>query len=535
MPIVQNFDSASGNGIKRIYHMKQGHLIAFNTTAMYIQSIVGLCVGIFSVRWILEALGAVDFGLFGVVGSIILLITFLNGGLSVGVGRFYAHAIGKGKKLDPEQSHDELNRWFNTALASHLVLGGLVIFFGWPIGEYVVRNFLDIPPDRLVACVTVFRFSMAAAVFSVLSVPFIALYAAHQALVEQALFGVFSSLLVLGLSWTLLTVESDRLIFYGIGMVSISISVGLLQTARAVVKFKVCRIRLNCFFDKGYSGQLFLYVGWKMFGMSCVVFRNQGIPILTNIFFGPVINASYSIANRLSMQATSLSTSLVSAFQPAIVTAEGMGNRREMIAMSMRVCRIGSLLVLPFILPLILEIDTVLKIWLKTPPDYAGVLCQWVIGLLIFDRMTAGAMIAVNAYGKIALYEIIQGSTFLLALPTMWILKNQGIGPESIGIALFISTVVYCAGRLAFAKNLVEFPLVEWIKTVAIPVAIIAGVGILLGGMICNYFNAGWPRLVMVSIFIASISVVSGFFVLLSRSEKEKCFSSILKIAKFNL
>ena len=54
-----------------------------------------MVVSLFSACWVLEALGQSDFGLYGVVGSVILIITFLNGGLSVGVGRFYAYSIGR--------------------------------------------------------------------------------------------------------------------------------------------------------------------------------------------------------------------------------------------------------------------------------------------------------------------------------------------------------------------------------------------------------------------------------------------------------
>jgi O-antigen/teichoic acid export membrane protein len=500
--------------------LKSSHLIAFNTIVSYGQSLVGLVVGLFSARWVLEALGAVDFGLFGVVGSIIMLIAFLNGGLSVGVGRFYAYSIGRGNNLSQHESHKDLFRWFNTALSAHVALGLLILAFGWPAGEYAIRHWLNIPPDRLEACVLVFRFSMGAAFFSVVAVPFTAMYAAHQALAELALFGVLHSLLILGLSWILLSIKTDPLVFYGIGMAFLSIGIGALQIIRATTKFKACRPKPHYFVNREYFRQLFSYVGWKMFGISCVVLRSQGIPLLTNLFFGPVMNAAYSIANRVSSQATNLSSSLLNAFQPAVVAAEASGNREQMIMMSLRVCRFGTLLVLLFSVPLIAEMDTVLAIWLKQPPPYAAGLCQWMLGLLVIDKMTAGAMLAVNAYGKIALYEIIQGSAFLLALPIMWLLHTNGMGANSIGIALFASTAIYCAGRLAFAKTLVSFPVWIWMKTVGIPVGFILAVVFTTCWGIKNHYEPTDIRSLSLIVLLAILVGFMGFFALTARDER---------------
>jgi O-antigen/teichoic acid export membrane protein len=500
--------------------LKSSHLIAFNTIVSYGQSLVGLVVGLFSARWVLEALGAVDFGLFGVVGSIILLIAFLNGGLSVGVGRFYAYSIGRGKNLSQQESHKDLLRWFNTALSTHVALGLVILALGWPAGEYAIRHWLNIPPDRLEACVLVFRFSLGAAFFSVVSVPFTAMYAAHQALAELALFGVLHSLLILGLSWTLLSSKTDPLVFYGIGMAFLSVGIGALQIIRATTKFKACRPKRSYFVNGEYFRQLFSYVGWKMFGISCVVLRSQGIPLLTNLFFGPVMNAAYSIANRVSLQATNLSSSLLNAFQPAVVAAEASGNREQMIAMSLRVCRFGTLLVLLFSVPLIVEMHTVLAIWLKEPPPYAAGLCQWMLGLLVIDKMTAGAMLAVNAYGKIALYEIIQGSAFLLALPIMWLLHSNGVAANSIGIALFASTSLYCAGRLAFANVLVSFPIVKWTTTVVVPAVIVLVATSCTAYISLSFFNAGLLRIVITTLLTATVSLALGASILLSRQER---------------
>lgn len=512
--------------------MKPGHLIAFNTLVSYGQSLVGLVVGLFSARWVLEALGAVDFGLFGVVGSIIMLIAFLNGGLSVGVSRFYAYSIGRSTSRSQQGSDQDLLRWFNTALSAHFALGVLILALGWAAGEYAIRHWLNIPPDRLQACVLVFRFSMVAAFFSVISVPFTAMFAAHQALAELALFGILHSLLVLGLSWMLLTAKSDPMVFYAFGMASFSIGINTLQIIRATAKFKACRPMVAHLVDEEYFRKLFSYVGWKMFGMSCVVLRSQGIPILTNVFFGPVMNAAYSIADRVSLQATNLSSSLLNAFQPAVMAAEGSGNRELMIAMSLQVCRFSTLLVLLFSIPLMAEMHTVLEIWLKKPPPHAAQLCRWLLAALIMDKMTSGAMLAVNAFGKITLYELVQGPIFLLALPIMWAFVRLGYGPASIGCALFSSHALYCLGRLLFARRLIAYPLLEWTKAVAIPSISLICISFLVSLGVVHILQPGLLRLFLTTAAIMLVLILAAWRFIFSDVEKEYMFSALQHFRK---
>ena len=172
-----------------------------------------------------------------------------------------------------------------------------------------------------------------------------------------------------------------------------------------------------------------------MFGLGCVSLRKQGTPIVINLYLGPVVNAAFTVANSLSNQANTLSTALTRAFQPAVVTAEGGGDRQKMLSMSMRVCKFGALLVMAFAIPAILEMKNLLNLWLVDPPEYSAEICQWLLALLIVDRVTVGQALAVNAYGKIAAYEVIQGGILFSAVPLIAIFLCSALNP--IGSASF--------------------------------------------------------------------------------------------------
>jgi O-antigen/teichoic acid export membrane protein len=512
--------------------MKQSTRIIANALAIYGRSVFSLVVTLFSARWVLEALGEIDFGLYGVVGSLILLITFVNGGMVTGVSRFYAYSIGLGHGLSSREANDDLKRWFNTAFSIHMILPVLVVFFGYPLGAYAIENWLTIPPERMDACLWVFRISLATAFVSVFSIPFIAMYTAHQLITELAFFDIFRSCCTFAGAYYLLGVESDRLVVYALYMMAINVIVPLLQILRAIVKFKACSLHIPYMLDFKCFKELLGFVGWKTFGMSCLAMRLQGSPILINLVFGPQINAAYNIANRVSIQATMISTALMGAFQPAITSMEGRGERKMVLETSLQVCKFGTLLVLFFTTPLILEINYVLRIWLKNPPAYTGILCQWLLAMLVVDRLTAGHMLAVNAKGKIALYELVQGTLLALALPMGWFLFKNGVGPVGMGYALFCSMTAYCIGRLFFARQLLQMPIKSWVQQVAVPVGIVIFFSSIAGYGILKIQEEGFIRLLVTTFTTGLISLILGWFLVLQTHERIFVKDMIKKVMK---
>ena len=500
--------------------MTGSNRIVLNTMASYGQSLCGLVFALFSARWLLMALGRVDYGLFGVVGSTILLMTILTGGLSVGISRFYAYSIGEAEKWSKRQANDELIRWFNAALSIHIVIPILVLLVGIPLGEHAIANWLTIPEARLEACIWVFRASMVATLASVFSVPFVAMFSAHQKIYVVSVYKLFRSAATFIIAWCMLHAEGDRLIAYAVAMASVGVFIQSMFVLCAFLSFEGCRIRSEYLFHWARIKKLFSFTGWKMYGMSCVAVRDQAVPIVVNLHFGPAINAAYMVAKSLSLQATALSTSLTRAFQPAVVTAEGSGNRAQMLDMGMRVCKFGSLLVILFAIPAIILMQDLLQLWLVVPPEHAAEICQWMLAMLVVERMTGGQMLAVNAYGKIALYEMINGTLLVSAVPLMWIFFKIGLGPVSLGYALFVTMVIYCVSRILFAKRLTGFEFTPWVKKILLPLLFIILLSLLIGEALKLYLVSGYIRLVSVSLVSGLVVIAASWLVLFARDER---------------
>jgi O-antigen/teichoic acid export membrane protein len=494
--------------------MNPSQRIALNTIATYTRSVLGAGLMLLSSRWVLNALGQTDFGLFSVIGSIIVFITFLNSVMAGSASRHYAFSIGRD---DPA----EVNRWFNAALSMHIVLGAVLILVGWQIGEYVIANFLTIPTYRLSTCLWVFRISLISAFVSMLSIPFVAMFTAKQRIAELAMWNTFYSLMVFFLAWFLTRAPGDRLLFYAVGMVGILVFVQLAQVFWAVASFRECRIHYHQWLDKHRFKAIFSFASWTLIGNSGQLLRNQGSAILLNIQFGPRVNAAYGIANQVSTQTDQLAAAMIGAFSPEITTSEGRGDRARMLSLSQRASKFGTILILLFTIPLMVEMEYVLKIWLGNPPLYTAMLCRLILATFIIDRLSVGNMLAVIARGKIAAYQATVGTCLVLTLPLAWVFLKLGAPPTSVGVAFVITIIAVSAGRVLWVRQLFGVPISKWLGTVVLPCGIVACASTLAALTPRLLLSTSFTRLVGVMVTSIIVSLLIAWFFALDVNERQ--------------
>jgi len=494
--------------------------IALNTAAAYGRSLFALVLGLFSARWVLNALGVTDFGLYGVVGSIIIFITFINTVMSGSVARFYAYAIGQGMCLCPADAVLDLRKWFNTAFSIHIILPTLLMLVGYPIGIYAIHHWLTIPADRIQACVWVFRISLVTAFVNMSSVPFVAMYTAHQLITELAFWGIVSSVCSFAGAFSLFYFQSDRLIIYALYMMGIGAGIPVLQVIRAVIKFPACRLNYHYLFEFERLRNFFNFAGAKLFGGVCVILRNQGGVILVNRFFTPAVNSAFSISMQVSGQTNSLSQALIGALLPAIVSKEGTGDRAGMLKLASSACRIASLLVLLFTVPLLFEMDTVLRVWLVTPPAHTSEFCIGMLVILLIDKLSVGYMLAANAYGKrIIVYEIVLGTILLLAFPITWMSYRSGIGPVALAYSLCGTMVLNTLARIWFCRWQLKMSFRAWLRSVVIPVTCVFCLSSFACYLIVSFMPQTVYRVLITGFMSFVFTCVSGWFLLLTRQE----------------
>lgn len=488
--------------------------ILTNIFVTYGRSVISFLLSLFTARWILEALGEEDFGLYGVVGGVMFFVSLLNITQSTTVARFYAYSLGKDEK--------DLRSWFNSALSIHILLPLVLVSLGYCIGIYAFNHWLEIPDARLESCIWVFRLSMITLVISIVAVPYSAMFVAYQYISQLVIFSFVHVFGAVAAAYALFYVTGDRLKYYAVMSFSLSLIVYALQISVAYRKFACCRIAINEMFNKSKMWQMLKFSGIKLLGDFAWGVRNNGSAFVANIGIGSSANAALNVSTQLSTQASSLCNTISTAFVPAITTEEGAGRRLEMIKLSTRCCKFGSVLLLLISVPLIAEMGFWLKLWLKTPPSGSYELCVCMIIASLATYVTNGYQIAIQAHGDIFKWQTLDALCHIVAIPVACVFLWFGYGTVAIGCGFIVSSVLVSVLRLYFAKKLLKIGIFTWINEVMFPITGVWVVTYLLVLLIKTLIRSPILQFFAVGSFsVLFISALSWFLIL---DREEKCF-----------
>lgn len=516
--------------------MTANRRIFLNIIATYGRSLFGLACGLFSARWVLEALGKEDFGLYGVVGALTIFISFLNMMLSGALGRYYAFSIGEAKKAaDNGRAADGLEncrRWFNTALSIHTIVPVVLMLIGYPIGEWAVRNFLTIPADRLETCVWVFRLACISSFVGMINVPFTAMYTAKQYIAELTIYSLVQTAANTAFFYFMAAHPGAWLMKYAIWMCVVAITPQVLITTRAFMIFKECRINLAYWWDLSRFKQLGSYALWQMFGGLGYIFRTQAIAILVNKYFGPSVNAAMGIANQASSQTQTLAAAMQGAFQPAIATAFGANEIGRMRALAYRASKFAILLTLIFLIPIAVELNLLMELWLKTPPPYTVGLCYCMLAMLLSDKASTGQCLACNASGRIAAYQATGGTMLILTLPMAWMFVALGLGVYSVGIAMVVMTAANSLSRVYFARRIVGMSARYWFVQILVRSAFAAAIAVIPGLFVIRYVAPSFARICLTTAVIECLFLPLSYAVALTHEERRFVSEKIRRILR---
>ena len=474
--------------------------IVYNTAATYGRSLLALVLGLFSSRWILLALGKSDFGLYGVVGGIISIVSFLDTVLRASVSRFYAYTIGSRNSFSSEELYDEeMCRWFNTALSLHLCLAIIIVATAVPVCYYMIKHVLVIPEERIDTCMIVAFVSIMSTAVSCLSVPYSAMFNAHQLIAELTFFDLIRVIGMFVGSYLLLYVKSDRLIAYSVLVAFFTVGISIVLMVLAWMRFSSVRIRYNMLYCPKYMRRIGKYAGWKLFGVWGWSLRQNGSIFLINIFFGPIANAAFSVASQFAAQAATLSSSLMTALTPALTTIAGSGDSDKLRAYTIKACKFPVLLLIMFLCPLCLEIDYVLELWLKNPPELAATICICMAGIMLINMMTSGLIAALSADGRIKGWQIAEFIIMVVSLPTTFFAYRFGSPFIAVGIILIIDAVLLATVRLWYSRKLIGIGFRDIVGSVIAPCVSVGCLAIVPCAIVRIMLKEGFLRLVAVA------------------------------------
>jgi len=502
--------------------------IVLNIAATYGRSLYGLILGLFSARWVLLSLGEIDYGLLGLVGGLVAFITFINSLMSDAVSRFYAFAVGEAS-TNATDGLDTCRRWFNTALAIHTTLPIFLLAGGYFFGFWLITTHLTIPPERMNACIWVWRFSCFSCFFSMISVPFRAMYVAKQEIAEMTVYIFGATTLNFLFLCYMITHPGEWLVRYSAWTCFIAILPLAVLDIRAIIAYPECRLRIRYLYDAARMKALFLFAAGRFACALALMLRDQASAILVNRVLGPAKNAVLQVGATVSNQTLTLTSAMQGAFNPAITNAYGAGNHALARALCLRFCKFGTLAILVFAVPLMLEAESVLRLWLKVPPPGSAALCTLLLIESIISRTVDGHWIIVFARGKMAAFNATECLGYFAAIGLFALFLSWNLGISSIGYALIACTLYTVPVKLFFARSLCGVSIRAWVRQIALPLLLVAVAGIAAGKAVCLMVEPSAVRIMLTTFACETILLTLTWILVLDGDEKSVILNRVRK------
>lgn len=439
--------------------------IAKNTALLYVRMLFIMVVSLYTSRVILSTLGDIDFGLYNVIGGIVVAFSFLNGVMGSACSRYFAVEIGRG-------DYEALRKVFNLNITIFFFLGVIILFLSETIGLWFLNHKMVIPPDRMEAAQWVYQCSIVAFIINMFVTPFRSVITARENMKVYAYCSIVEVVLKLAIVYVLVLSPLDKLILYSILMVSVTLGTGLFYIFYCRRFYAECRYAF--YWDKPLFREIVGYTGWQVIGVASDIGRNQGVNIILNMFFGAIANTARGIAYQVFMNINQFVQNFVIAFSPQITKSYAVGDKSGMMKLVFQSSKFSYYLLYILILPVCLETPKILEIWLGHVPKDTVIFCQLTLIAALIDSLLYPLLTAVRATGKMKWYQILVGGTQLLALPICYIMfKWSGFPAKGAFYVIIGTSVVAQIFRIGVMKHLHGMSIKAYLYDVLRPIVLV--------------------------------------------------------------
>lgn len=407
--------------------------IAKNTLVLYLRMILVMLISLYTSRLILAALGVEDFGIYQVVGGLVGMFTILSGSLSVSTSRFLTFALGTG---DPGQ----LKRTFATVSAIHIALAIAMFVICELLAVWFLEAKLTIPSNRLFAAKCALHCSIVSFSISLLNVPYGASIVSHEKMSAFAYMSIFDVVIKLLIVFLLYISPIDRLIFYAILGLATGIIYQIISVGYCFIKFPECKSAPV--FDRSIVKHISSFVGWTFWGNAAVMLKDQGVVILLNMFFGPIVNAAHGVSLQINGVVARFIGGFMSAVQPQITKSYASGDIFRLNGLLVKGTKFSFFLMVVLIFPIINNTRILLDAWLVEVPDHAVNFANIILVYTFIDCFTTPLYTAVLATSKIRAYEIWLTVLYFTNIICVYVALKLGVVPEMV----FVLAVIFKFG-----------------------------------------------------------------------------------------
>lgn len=486
--------------------------IARNTGYLVLRMLIVFVVGLYTSRLILQYLGIEDFGLYNVVGSVVIFFSFFKWALNVSTSRYLSFEIGTGKT-------DSICKVFSMSINCHLILAVSLVIILESVGLWFLNTHLNIPNDRQFAANWVFQLSLVSFFFGIVFNPYNSAIIAYERMDYYAILSLVEALLKLAIVYCLAISPTDRLITYSFLLSCVSIILGLCNYLYCKRKFADCKyIR---FWDKRLLKNFSSYSGWSLAVNTVDVCTNQGINICFNVFLGVVANASMGVATQVISHLCQFLSSFSQSYNPQIIKSYAAKQYGYFMDLVFSASKISYMILFFVCVPILLNIEFVLEIWLGEYPDMAPNYIKAIIYYYLIDATQAPLWQSVHATGNIKTHQIIMSCIKMITLPLVFfILKTGNTGEIALEAWAFVNLLCAVA-RIWLLKRLINLNIKDYLHSVVWKIIIVSVLAFPIPYYISITLERGWPAFMAVSSASCIISSIFIFFVGLNKRERD--------------
>ena len=486
--------------------------IARNTFLLYVRMLFTMAVSLYTSRVVLHVLGVNDFGIYNVVGGVVGMLSILSGSLSAAISRFITFELGK-------ENLENLKSIFSTAINIQVLLAFCVFCLAELVGTWFLNAKMNIDIDRLWAANWVLHCSILTFMVNLVSVPFNALMIAHEHMKAFAYISILDALLKLLVVFLLQLSSWDKMIVYALLLLLVSIVIRLIYSAYCRRHFKEC---VYCWcFNRPLLKTMLGFAGWNFIGASSGVLKDQGVNIAINLFCGTAVNAARAISVQVNNAINSFVTNFMTALNPQITKSYAKGDYYYMSKLVQQGSRLSFYLLLVLSLPVILNAEEILTLWLRVVPAHTVLFVRLILVLAMCDALSGTLITAMLATGRIRNYQLVVGGLQMLNFPISYLLLRLHCFPESTMIVAILISLSCLVIRLLFLRSMIDLQVMEFLRKVLVNVFLVTLVSVILPiGCFLN-MPPGLLRFFTVSLVCFVCTLSSIYFIGCSPKERQ--------------
>lgn len=473
--------------------------IAKNTIYLYFRMLLTMAVQLYTSRVVLNVLGVEDYGIYNIVGGVVVLFSFINNSLASATQRFLNFELGRGNMANTQ-------RVFSMSLTIHICVAIIVVLLAETIGLWFLNTQMNIPIERMGAANWVYQFSILTICMSFIQVPYYASVIACEKMSFFAGIAIVEVALKLLVVFLLVYIGFDKLKLYSI--LTLGVSAVVFTCYKFYCNTNIDISKYHYFWDKRLFIQLLGFSGWMLLGAAAGVGSTQGVNILLNIFYGVTVNAAIGISNQVNSAVNQFVSNFQTAFMPQIIKLYAAGDMEQLRKLIDRSSRFSFILLFAIACPLMLNVDFVLKLWLKNVPDYASIFCILILIYSLVEAVSKPIGFAIHATGRVKYYNIIMSVALSMNIVFSFLFLMRGSSPAVVLVIYILVSVLCLMIRLLLAKQYKILVIKSFVYDVILKVIIIAVFVIPFPLYISKHFVQWSALLISIATFIPIYIIV---------------------------